>query len=184
MEGNAFLSTTVIEVLLYRGFLHNAHAVERPKAPLPMISTDEGGSDEDVMVQNQLDTVGVCHTYTRTRTWHNFRPRCDGLRNSVEKPISRSAVRAGSGRHGIKMELGLAAWQRPCEAARREHSSRARLQLNIDINAYATACAPAASRWPSSRRYQSEYRRSLAWHRNPRRDHAWSTQGPDQAHQV
>lgn len=44
MEGKVFLSTTVIEVFLYSGFLQRAQAVDSPKAPLPMIRTDEGVS--------------------------------------------------------------------------------------------------------------------------------------------
>jgi hypothetical protein len=54
-EGKVFLSTTVIEVFLYRGFLQSAHAVERPNAPLPMMSTDDGVSNEeavDAMMQH------------------------------------------------------------------------------------------------------------------------------------
>jgi hypothetical protein len=37
----------VIEVSLNSGFRHSAHAVERPKAPLPTISTDAGISADD-----------------------------------------------------------------------------------------------------------------------------------------
>jgi hypothetical protein len=37
----------VIEVSLNSGFRHSAHAVERPKAPLPTISTDAGISAVD-----------------------------------------------------------------------------------------------------------------------------------------
>jgi hypothetical protein len=46
----------VIVVFAYRLFLHSAHAVDRPKAPLPTIKMDEGISDEDetmIRVQEQ-----------------------------------------------------------------------------------------------------------------------------------
>jgi hypothetical protein len=55
VEGKEFLSTTVIDVFLYWGFLQSAQAVERPKAPLPTISTDDGISNEeaaDAMMQH------------------------------------------------------------------------------------------------------------------------------------
>lgn len=47
--GNVWRSTTVIEVYVNSGFLQSAHAVERPKAPLPTIITDLGtlGADDE-----------------------------------------------------------------------------------------------------------------------------------------
>lgn len=35
----------MIEVFLYNGFLHSAHAVESPKHPLPTIRIEEGISE-------------------------------------------------------------------------------------------------------------------------------------------
>jgi hypothetical protein len=40
--GNVWRSTTVMEVYAKSGFLQSAHAVERPKAPLPTMMTDLG----------------------------------------------------------------------------------------------------------------------------------------------
>jgi hypothetical protein len=43
----------VIVVSLYRAFLHSAHAVDKPKAPLPTIRMDEGvfEADDDAMAE-------------------------------------------------------------------------------------------------------------------------------------
>lgn len=47
--GNVWRSTTVIVVYVNSGFLQSAHAVERPKAPLPTMITDLGilGPDDE-----------------------------------------------------------------------------------------------------------------------------------------
>lgn len=46
----------MIVVFAYRAFLHSAHAVDKPNAPLPTIKMDDGISDEDetmIRVQEQ-----------------------------------------------------------------------------------------------------------------------------------
>lgn len=134
MEGNEFLSTTVMEVFLYRGFLQSAQAVDRPKAPLPTISTDAGVSNEDaagVMAREYLCTM---HTKLQgVRKDHDefkLYPTCGLIWvDFAEKPISRIG-RVGasdgccrykiwsSGHSDLREELGPPAWQRPCKHTR------------------------------------------------------------------
>lgn len=62
VEGKWFLSTTVMDVFLNSGFRQRAQAVDRPKAPLPTIRTDEGVSD-GMMQQEEAYKLGQHRNY-------------------------------------------------------------------------------------------------------------------------